>query len=278
LEKEKADWNEKLRQMQSDAQDIERRQTQIRSREAEIDGLRQQLTASLDAPGKVSPQAVQSLVEDWVFGFAHQVRNPLGIIRSMSESMMNAKMSPKTQKESFTAILQAVDGLARRLGEFIDFSKPVKGSPRESSLSVVAENAVAALRERATQQNTQIQLQLSDGIPALMIDPDQVQTAVMHILANALEAMPQGGTLTVETREESGKVVLRVQDSGCGISAIHLKEIGRPFFSTKPGRIGLGVAAAKRILHAFGGEISFESQLGQGTTVICRFTPRVRGK
>ena len=66
----------------------------------------------------------------WVFGFAHQVpRNPLGIIRSMTESMMLTRVSRSAQRESFAAILQAVDGLARRLGEFIDFSKPVTSLP-----------------------------------------------------------------------------------------------------------------------------------------------------
>ena len=128
LESEKADKESEticLKQMETEHAEIERKQAQIRSRETELDRLREQMTASLDAPavhGKPTA-GVQSLVEEWVFGFAHQVRNPLGIIRSMTESMMQTRVSGKAQRDSFAAILQAVDGLSRRLGEFIDFSK-----------------------------------------------------------------------------------------------------------------------------------------------------------
>jgi signal transduction histidine kinase/chromosome segregation ATPase len=276
MERDKAEWSEKIGQLQKDEQDIQRRQAQIQSREGELDHLRQQLTSSLDAGGKASSGAVHSLVEEWVFGFAHQVRNPLGIIRSMTESMMQTKLSGKSQKESFGAILQAVDGLAHRLGEFIDFSKPLKASFRMASLSDAADSALAQVRTKAAEQKVEIRTSYSDKVTPFSLDPEQLQTALMHLLANALEAMPQGGTLTVETRQEGGMAALKIQDTGAGISAAHMREIGRPFFTTKPGHIGLGLAGAKRILHVMGGELIIHSQPGQGASMVCRF--KLKGK
>jgi signal transduction histidine kinase len=277
LESDKGSWMEKIQQLEADQTDIQKRQTQLHAREAEIDRLREQLTASLDTPGSgKAPAGVQSLVEEWVFGFAHQVRNPLGIIRSMSESMMQAKLSYRAQKESFAAILQAVDGLSRRLGEFIDFSKPVKVSPRSTVLAQVADGALGLVQSRATEQSVQINRRFDEKTPILSLDPDQLQTALHHLLTNALEAMPHGGTLNLDVRPDSNGAVIRIHDTGSGISAAHMKEIGKPFFTTKTGRIGLGLAGAKRILHSLGGELTFDSKAGQGTTAICRF--KLRGK
>ena len=274
LESEKANWSERLHQMEGEQADLQKRQVLIQSREAEIDRLHEQLTANLDSPAGKPGQGVQSLVEEWVFGFAHQVRNPLGIIRSMTESMMRTKVSGKDQRESFAAILQAVDGLARRLGEFIDFSKPVKVALRSTSLSEIATRALDAIGAQAKSQGVQITKRFDDRTPALMLDPDQLQTALQHLLTNSVEAMPSGGTITVEIRAESNGAMLRIQDTGNGINAAHMKEIGKPFFSTKTGRIGLGLAGAKRILHSLGGELTFDSRPGQGTTATCRFKPR----
>ena len=274
LQSDKSGWTERLRQMEAERADLQKRQAQLQSREAEIDQLREQLTANLDSPSGKQGQGVQSLVEEWVFGFAHQVRNPLGIIRSMAESMMRTKVSVKEQHESFAAILQAVDGLARRLGEFIDFSKPVKVSLRSASLSEVAGRALDGIQKQAADQKIQVQKRFDDRTPSLMLDPEQLQTALQHLLINAVEAMPQGGTLSVEIRPESGGAVLRVHDTGSGISAAHMKEIGKPFFSTKTGRIGLGLAGAKRILHSLGADMTFDSRPGEGTSVTCRFKPR----
>jgi signal transduction histidine kinase len=190
--------------------------------------------------------------------------------------MMSTRVSPQAQRESFAAILQAVDGLARRLGEFIDFSKPVKVSLRNTRMTEVAENALAAISATAARQQVNLHKRFDERTPTLLLDPDQLQTAFHHLLTNALEATVQGGDLTFEVRPDGQGAIVRIIDTGSGITAAHMKEIGKPFFSTKTGRIGLGLAGAKRILSSLGGEMSFDSRPNQGTTVTIRF--KVRGK
>src|SRR5262249_1785065 len=112
LSEEQSGWKDRQRKLAEEEDDLKRQQTQLRLQQDEIDQLRDQIKASINAPldksGQADPYLVQSLVDEWVFGFAHQVRNPLGIIRSMTETLRDSRLDTASRQSSLGAILKAV--------------------------------------------------------------------------------------------------------------------------------------------------------------------------
>ncbi len=255
----------------------ERRVLEAKLREAQAE-LEQ---AKVREPARLADAGVsKSLMEEWVFGFAHQVRNPLGIIRSVAESLKCQVALSRGGGEAIDAILKAVDGLNGRLKEFIEFSKPVKPFCQALDVRTTVEKASSGLRERMKRQRVDFKMDIPHNCPTLPLDPDHMQTILVNLMSNALDAMPDGGKLRVEARyaPSGGKLELRVQDTGRGIPKEHMKEVGRPFFSTKPGAVGLGLALVKRLLRAYHGDVVVESKPNQGTTVLCRLQVLDKGE
>jgi signal transduction histidine kinase len=264
-EKIDADWTRRV-------DDLERRQTaEVEKRVSEK--LREQMMGALEAGTLKTGDttAVQTLLEEWVFGFAHQVRNPLGIIRSVAESLFEAE-GRRSQKDSLSAIVKAVDGLNLRLKEFIEFSKPVKPLMQSVDLPSAVAAAVHLVEDKGLPAGTTIQTALPVQGTRVWMDPDHLRTILVHLLRNAVEAMPKGGRIQVSVTYEPKyeRLELRVQDEGPGIPREHMKEVGRPFFSTKPNAVGLGLALIKRLLRAYDGKLDIESKSGHATLMICR--------
>jgi signal transduction histidine kinase len=274
LEEQKRSLQEQERQMQERAEALSKKESQLHASEKGTEQLREQLMSALQSPSdRLGQSAVmQSLVEEWVFGFAHQVRNPLGIIRSVAESILESGPGRRT-RSSLEAVLKAVDGLNERLKEFIEFSKPVRPFLKPLQPAQATERAAKTLQERLERSHIELKIQLSEGLPELLMDPDHVHTILVNLLANGADAMPEGGQLEVTWSYDAPTQTaqLCVKDEGKGISAEHLEEVGKPFFSTKTGAAGLGLAIIKRLLRAYEGELTVESTSGQGTTLTCCF-------
>ena len=107
-------------------------------------------------------------------------------------------------------------------------------------------------------------------LPPVLLDVDMFEKVLLNLMLNAEDAMPAGGTLTLQTRLESGGVSLDVIDTGCGIAPEVLAKLFKPFLTTKPGGNGLGLATAKKIVTAHGGTIEVQSELGRGTKFTIR--------
>jgi two-component system sensor histidine kinase AtoS len=161
---------------------------------------------------------------------------------------------------------------SHRLEDVIEFSRPVRPVLQPVALAEAVQRAASRLQEAIFKQGVELQVGIDDKLPVLMLDPEHVQTILLNLLGNAVDAMPAGGCLSVRAAYDSGTqtLELRFQDQGTGIPAEQLREIGKPFFSTKPGSIGLGLAITKRLLEAYQGDLRIESQVGQGTLVIGR--------
>jgi len=259
-------WAQRLDELES------RQATEIEKRVAER--LREQMMGALESGQlkNANTSAMQTLLEEWVFGFAHQVRNPLGIIRSVAESLMEANPRRNEERDSLNAIVKAVDGLNLRLREFIEFSKPVKPLLKSIDLPEAIAAAIRLVDDKLSSRNVTIKTQLPQAGTRVWMDADHLRTIVVQLLRNASDAMPKGGIIQVKVSYDASreKLEISVQDQGTGIPREHLKEIGRPFFSTKPGAVGLGLALIKRLLRAYDGKMDIESQAGRSTTVICR--------
>src|SRR5208337_1719627 len=115
-------------------------------------------------------------------------------------------------------------------------------------------------------QNVRVQ-DLSEDQPTLRVDPDMMKRVFINLIENAIDAMPQGGTLTISSRESGNSAEIVLTDTGSGILEKVMKNLWKPLQTTKAKGLGLGLAICKRIVDAHGGSISVKSEVGRGTTL-----------
>jgi len=147
------------------------------------------------------------------------------------------------------------------------------------SASRIIQDALAPFRKLAGERKVDVQVQLVPPLPDVRVDPVQIEQALVEILSNALDAMPDGGVLRVDGRAGHangalGSVVIEISDTGGGIPEHVLPSVCEPFFTTRPGGTGLGLATAKRYVEQNGGQLEIDSGAalagGRGTTVRVR--------
>lgn len=252
LDKREKELNEKLQE--------------LRAASAERDELAKRNAALKDEREK----RILTDLEDLVFGVAHQMRNPLGVMRSVAESVLEKTRPGSDVHEAMAAILRSSDTMSARLDEIVDFAKPIDLDLRPASLEKVVDGALAGHEARFAQQKIAVERAYGKDVPPLRIDRDRLEEALTQVVLNAVEAMAGGGTLKVELARDGGDAVIRVGDTGSGIAAQRLGMVFQPFFSTKPAGIGLGLSIAKRVVRLHRGSIEIESELGKGTTLTIR--------
>ncbi|HEX8825324.1 MAG TPA: ATP-binding protein, partial [Archangium sp.] len=158
--------------------------------------------------------------------------------------------------------------IIRELRQMAEQEREGAGRPLELAQPVRA--ALQEVREELEARGVSLTCELSESVPRVLGHADQLQKVVAHLLQNAVTAMPEGGSLTVGlSAVESDAVCLSVKDTGKGIPESLRERVFDPFFTTKdePGRVGLGLSVAHRIIEAHHGRIRLESTEGQGTTV-----------
>jgi signal transduction histidine kinase len=142
----------------------------------------------------------------------------------------------------------------------------------KESVRVLVEGTLAGVSALLRERRVELALNLPTTLPDVRVDPMRLEQTLTEIVSNALDAMPDGGALTIVARFESGDagrdgVTLEVTDSGRGIPAEVLPKVCEPFFTTRPEGTGLGLAIARRYVEETGGRLAIASVLGHGTTV-----------
>jgi signal transduction histidine kinase len=152
--------------------------------------------------------------------------------------------------------------------DLLDFSRVKQPSRAPAQLNAIIRDILARQPQPSSLKR---ELDLIESLPPILVDPDQVGQVVQNLVINAIEAMPDGGTLTIRTWSTSDAVVASVSDTGIGIPPENLEKIFQPLFSTKTKGIGLGLAVSRRLIDANGGALSVESQVGKGSTFTAIF-------
>ncbi|TLY46106.1 MAG: HAMP domain-containing protein [Nitrospirae bacterium] len=206
---------------------------------------------------------------------AHDIKNPLGVIRSSAQLVLDDRQSEAAKREVAQYVIEEVDRLTNRINHFLRFAREKPPEIRPVSVKVLLETALQEWRALGSGPSIAEEVRIGSDVTDLMVDPDQLKVALVNLLINAREAMPQGGTLTIvadmEGKSEApATVVVRIVDTGCGISPEHLKHIFDPFFTTKDYGTGLGLTNAKRLVEQNGGQLAIHSQEGKGTEVVIR--------
>jgi signal transduction histidine kinase len=202
-------------------------------------------------------------------GVAHELRNPLNVIKTSVYFLRNAKtISPEKSAihlERIDRQATMADGVIGALNNFARL--PVPDVRPVDVAALVAE----VLESNALPAIVQLDLSLPDSLPPVSGDVQQLSIVVTNLVRNARDAMPEGGTLSIVGTHENGKVDLEVSDTGVGIPQENLNRIMEPLFSTKARGIGLGLAISRAIVEKHQGELKVQSEVGHGS----RFTLRL---
>jgi len=200
------------------------------------------------------------------------MRNPLvpigGFARLLSKKIGN---DPSLKKYA-DVIIGEIDRLEKLLHDFLYFTKVIKPVLQPVNLNEIINDLLLFYNVTFTDKNIVLDVRLSPEMPVTLLDPSEVRQALINIITNAIHAMPEGGTLTVEGRveEREGKpyISVSITDTGDGIAMDLMKNIFEPFFTTKVHGLGLGLTLTKNIVEAHSGSIEVRSKEGKGSTFI----------
>jgi signal transduction histidine kinase len=229
------------------------------------------LKASLEKRLTSERRAAWADAARWVI---HEIKNPLFPIRLSIENLQRAYQGRNAQSTKFEEIfaqctdivIEEVDRLQRLVDEFNEFARMPPPKRELSDLNQIAQNVVNLYAESV--ERVQIKTELALDLPRLSLDAAQITQALGNLIKNAIEAMPDGGTLNVSTESANDmKIRVEIQDTGIGMSEETQAQIFAPYFTTKHTGTGLGMAIVQRIITDHEGEIFVESEEGVGTTV-----------
>jgi len=202
-------------------------------------------------------------------GIAHEIRNPLSSIKGFATYFKERyRDNPDDQKTS-EIMIQEVDRLNRVITQLLEFARPPVIQKKRASLQSLVQHSLKMIERQASTKQIQILSHLPPEIKEVDLDPDGINQVLLNLYLNAVEAMDQGGTLSVSLHSDEGSpwVKIIVSDTGSGINKEDLEHIFDPYFTTKQTGTGLGLAIVHKIIEAHGGEVRAESEIGRGTTV-----------
>lgn len=218
--------------------------------------------------------------------FIHDIKNHLSTLGLHLEILAEDFRDPQTQRERRAA--SRIERLQSECQQLVDLSNDFLRFARIKDLDLqpldlggVVEELIDFFAPSARQNNIEIRPYVPAGLPPVRLDREMFKNALLNLLLNAQQAMPEGGAITVQARAEPPEgpdhVCLTLIDTGKGMTAEVAAKAFRPFFSTKPGGNGLGLPTARKIIEAHGGSISLESEVGRGTKVTIRLPICVPG-
>jgi len=203
---------------------------------------------------------------------AHEVRNPLMIIKAALHALRQPQVGPEAVGEAADDIDEEVSRLNRIVNEVLDFARPIRFEPSPVNLNVLCrESAAAAL---ASGPGVGIALDLDPALSTVTTDPERLRIALVNLLVNARHAVngaveaAQAPLVTLRSRAITGRVRILVADRGVGIAGTDLAQVFDPYFTSKRGGTGLGLPIAKNIVEGLGGTITISSAPGAGTEIV----------
>ncbi len=214
-----------------------------------------------------------TVLEDLARGFAHRVRNYLGIISGTIQLCVANYQMNEELKNQLLIVDQNVADMLKSIEEFLALARIPQMSPTKISLENLIEKILSQYQEKFNSCGIKLEKNFEQPEHQMELDEKLITDAISHLLDNAIESMPSGGTITLSTTtdKEKGTTILRISDTGSGISDTHLKKIFQPYFTTKKNHKGLGLTAAKRIADLHGATLTLESTKGKGTTITIAF-------
>ncbi|WP_243881275.1 sensor histidine kinase [Rummeliibacillus suwonensis] len=202
---------------------------------------------------------------------AHEIRNPLTATHGFLQLLSQSKSISLQEKNYVDYSLQELKRAEKIVGDFLTFSRPQYENMKDSDLKEETEYAKNILMPYAHMYNVDIQIRFHNSLHKYF-DRSQMQQCFINIYKNGIEAMKErGGTLEIEVSEQKQNILIKIKDSGIGMTDEQISALGKPYYSTKKQGTGLGMVMVYNAIHKAGGTIEVESKIGKGTTFMITF-------
>lgn len=207
-----------------------------------------------------------SAIGELASGIAHEIRNPLGIIKTISQTI-NKDIEDEEIKEGLEIIEHEIDRANKVIQGLLDFAKPSIFNSKIQSIHKIISEVLILMNKYAQQHRVEIKYEVVED-SFINVDADKIKQAFVNIIFNAVQAMPKGGNLNIQLENEDGFSKISFSDEGIGIDENIMEKIFEPFYTTKEKGTGLGLSITHRIIEEHKGYIEIDSKVGVGTTVI----------
>jgi two-component system, NtrC family, sensor histidine kinase HydH len=197
---------------------------------------------------------------------AHEIRNPLGSIKGAVEILRDDYGPDDAKYEFIQILLKETDRLNHIVQEFLGFARPKQPELQQADLNEAIESVLALTAQEAKKAGVKVEKSLDTAIGMRGLDVGLLRQAFLNLVLNAIQAMDNGGVLTIKSRLQGDAVEITIADTGVGISEENRKKLFSPFFTTKKNGTGLGLAITYRIIENHRGTINVASKPGKGST------------
>jgi two-component system sensor histidine kinase HydH len=198
-------------------------------------------------------------------GVAHEVRNPLSSIKGYATYFASLFEEGSERKKAAEVMTAEVERLNRVISELLEIARPSDIKPRATDIPFLLSSSLRLVQQEAEAAGVRIMTEIAEGIAPFVLDPDRITQALLNLYINAIQAMPDGGQLTISARETVAGLELAVSDRGRGIPGDEADKIFDPYFTTKKTGTGLGLAVVQKVVEAHGGTIRVNSKPDRGT-------------
>jgi signal transduction histidine kinase len=201
---------------------------------------------------------------------SHEIKNPLMVIGGFARQVARKIQGDEASVKKLNLIVDEVQRLEKLLTEVRDFTRVREPVLQEEDINRVVRQVIELMEPALTAAAIRLNLELAPDPGHCRFDPDQIKQVLINLVKNAVEAMPQGGGITLRTRGDTRCIFIEVADTGPGIPQEHLNEIFNAFFTTKEKGTGLGLAVSLKILNDHNGELLVSSREGEGSVFSIR--------
>lgn len=213
----------------------------------------------------VQKQEKMAAIGNLAAGVAHEVRNPLSSIKGYATYFGTLFEEGSDKKKAAAVMTAEVDRLNRVISELLEIARPSDLKPEKTDISQLISSSLRLIQQEAEAQGVQIKTTLAEEIKPLFLDPDRITQALINLYINAIQAMPEGGILTITASDRRNGAVITVADTGIGLSNERVAKIFDPYFTTKNTGTGLGLAVVQKVVEAHGGSIEIQTADRKGT-------------
>jgi len=213
-------------------------------------------------------------------GISHEIRNPLGIIRSSAE-LLKRKIDQGADTGTLPdIIIEEASRLNTIITNFLNFAKPLTPTFAKCYIEDVIEKIISAVSIRIDEHNCHVVKSFEKNIPAIWADADILYQAMLNILLNSIQAMPEGGTIYIDITTDRKNIQINLRDEGTGIPEEILEKIWDPFFTSKEKGTGLGLGIVRKIIFVHGGQIDIQNcpQGGACASILLPVLKVIHGK
>lgn len=205
-------------------------------------------------------------------GVAHELRNPLAGIKINTQILLRKKDLAEMEKRLLDSSQEGIEKIQKIVEDMLHFAKPKVSHFKLEDINEVVEKSLAILLAKLKKGSISSVFERGEGLPRVRIDVHQIQQVLINLMLNAIQAMENGGTLTLRTFSgNGGGVGVEIRDTGVGIPQPHLKKIFDPFFTTKSEGTGLGLSISLKILEKHGATIDVSSEESKGSAFTILF-------